>query len=84
MIRRHIGPGFELPAATAQIYQLAEVKVRLTDAKLIFRVSIPILRAAVFQIWRIIPIPQAMNGIFVEILPSAVFLFGEPREHNVL
>lgn len=38
---------------------------------MIFRVSIPILKRARFNAWRIIPIPQAINGTFIEIRPTA-------------
>lgn len=73
LIGQGVGPGFELPRTTALIYRMAEVKVRLTQDKLIFRVSIPVLRAAVFRLWRITPIPQPSNGGFVEIQPSAEY-----------
>lgn len=62
IIRGHIGPKLELPRTIAQIYRMAEVRTRLTDDKLIFRVSIPILKVAVFKIWRVIPTPQILNG----------------------
>lgn len=70
-IREHIGTDVELLATTARVYQLARVKVRVTNAKMIFRVSIPILRRSIFDTWRIIPISQALNKTFIEIRPTA-------------
>lgn len=74
LIRSHLGPEFELPKTMANVYQMAKVKVRLIEDKLIFRVAIPVLRKSPFQLLRIIPIPQTSNNISVEILPTTEYL----------
>lgn len=73
-IQAHLGPEFELPKSVRSVYQLANVKVRLVGDKLIFRLAIPLLRASPFHIWRIIPIPQASNQIFMEIRSTTEYL----------
>lgn len=73
-IRNYLGPEFELPKTITHIYQMASVKVRLVENKLIFRVSIPVLRASPFQIWQIIPIPRTSNEISVEIRLTTEYL----------
>lgn len=74
LIRAHLGPEFELPKTLRSVYQMASVKVRLVDDMLIFRVAIPVLRVSPFQMWRIIPIPQASNQLFMEIRPKTEYL----------
>lgn len=81
LIRRHIGPDLDLPDTVAHVYQMARVKVRLSDNKLIFRVSIPILRKDTFRVWQIIPIPQTANGTFMELQTSADY-FLVSRDNN--
>lgn len=74
LIRSHLGSEFELPQTLRHIYQMANVKVRLVNDKLIFRVAIPVLKASKFQMWRIVPIPQALNDAYMEIRPTTEFL----------
>lgn len=74
LIRDHLAPEFELPQTIRRVYQMASVKSRLIDDKLIFRVSIPVLRTSPFQMWRIIPIPQTINRTYIEIRPTTEYL----------
>lgn len=72
-IRAHLGPEFTLPRTITNVYQMAKVKSRLVGDKLIFRVAIPVLRVTSFQIWRIIPIPQAIDRVYMEIRPTTEY-----------
>lgn len=74
IIRNELGPEFELPKTIANVYQMARVKVRLIEDKLIFRVAIPVLRTSPFQLLRIIPIPQTLNHVSIEIQPTSEYL----------
>lgn len=67
IIRQQLDPGLELPPSTTHIYQLAGVRTRLTGKKLIFKVSIPIMKTKLFRIWRVIPVPQRKNDETMEI-----------------
>lgn len=82
LIRDHLGPEFELPKSITHIYQMATVKSRLIKDKLIFRVSIPVLRTSPFQMWRIIPIPQTINRTYVEILPTTEYLLVNDQDET--
>lgn len=82
LIRDHLAAEFELPNTITRIYQMATVKSRLIYDKLIFRVSIPVLRTSPFQMWRIIPIPQTINRVYIEIRPTTEYLLVNDRNET--
>lgn len=82
VIRQQLDPGLELPPSTTHIYQLAGVRTRLTGKKLIFQVSIPILKTTPFRIWRIIPVPRRTDEGTTEIRPTAEFILADNSSHT--
>lgn len=73
-IANQLGPEFELPKTLKNVYQMANVKARFVKDKLIFRVAIPVLKTTRYQMWRIIPMPRAVNQIYMEIRPTTEYL----------
>lgn len=82
LISSYLGPEYRLPRTITHVYQMADVKVRLSDDKLIFRITIPVLRASPFQMWRIIPLPYASNQICMKIRPTTEYLLVNDRNES--
>lgn len=82
LISSYLGPEYRLPRTITHVYQMADVKVRLSDDKLIFRITIPVLRASAFQMWRIIPLPHAANRIHMKIRPATEYLLVNDKNES--
>lgn len=72
LILNHLPTGLRLPGKQGEevmmhIFRTARVKIGVSAKKLIFRVTIPLLRTTTYWIWRVIPIPMASNGEFIQI-----------------
>lgn len=49
------------------IFRTARVKIGFSERKLIFQITIPLLKTTPFWIWRLIPIPTMLEGEFMQI-----------------
>lgn len=61
-------------------YRMARVMVGQPENKLIFRISIPLLRATNFWIWRVVPIPMMINAYLVKVKAINEYLLID--QHN--
>lgn len=79
LILKHLPRGLKLPGSDGDrlimhMFRTARVKIGFSDKKLIFRITVPLLRATTFWIWRVVPTPGILNNEFIQFRPVNDYL----------
>ncbi|XP_037930984.1 uncharacterized protein LOC119665808 [Teleopsis dalmanni] len=84
-IREHLNPATHLPGNTSNIvglYSLMTVTSGLVDTKILFRITLPIVRDQTFDLFSVIPIPGVRNSIYQQITPMYKQIKLKTRHEN--
>ncbi|XP_055388077.1 uncharacterized protein LOC129616464 [Condylostylus longicornis] len=64
-----IPEGLQAPSLT-QLYKLTTIKSKITKTSVIFVLYIPLIKSTEFEVYKMIPFPQLINGTFCSIETS--------------